>query len=333
MHIFVDEAGPFVTPPSKAPVSCVGALVVRDAGVDELFSDFQTLKQSWGDTTTEIKGSKLDEAQVAALIETLKAHEVIFEATTIDMSMHAPAAVTAHRLDQADKMIANVEGHTESLVAELHELRQRMQQLPDQLYAQAVCTFELLYRVVQNATLYFCQRHPQELANFYWAIDAKQGAVTSYEDLWNTIVSPLLQTKSFSEPLLTLDEGDYSFLEQHFGSSPEPPEYLAQAASGRRPFQYIVMNDIYGRHFEFSRSHDNLGLQIVDILTTSLRRAINGHLRIEGWGEIGRLMILQTQERGQTIQMIRLGGHSQRVSPPYLEVFAVVQRTARSMLL
>ena len=331
MQIFVDEAGPFVTPPSKAPVSCVGALVLRDATADEVLRRFHTLRQSWG-MKSEIKGSKLDEAQVAALIEVLRAYDVIFEATIIDMSMHAPADVTAHRLDQADRMIANVEGHTASLVAELHELRMRLRQLSDPLYAQAVCTFELLYRVVQNATLYFCQRHPEELGAFHWTIDAKQDSLTTYEDLWKTIVLPLLQTKSFSEPFITLEGCDYSFLEQHFGSSPEPPNYLAQASS-RRPFQYIVMNEIFERDFKFSRSHLNLGLQVVDILTTSLRRALNGHLRVEGWGEIGRLMIFRAPEYGQTIQMIGLGGQSRTVSPPYLRAFEIVQQAARSMIL
>ncbi|MCG3113225.1 MAG: DUF3800 domain-containing protein [Candidatus Manganitrophus sp. SB1] len=336
MHIFVDEAGPFIIPPArKYSVSCVGALVIRDLDLDRIFTEFEKIKKLWGISEGEIKGSKLNEEQIATVIYLLSGYDVIFEITAIDMAMQTPSGLTKHRLGQAEKMIERVtDGFHENVKRAFHDLREQLKGTSNQLYVQAVCSFELLYKTVQHATLYYAQRCPKELDEFYWKIDAKNNNLTPYEDMWQKIILPILQSKSFLRPFIQLIEADYSYFEKYFKESPEPPRHLAEAVSDARPFQYVQINKIYKKHLAFEQSHKSLGLQMVDILTTSVRRAMNGNLQPPGWSRIGQLMV-QASKNSQVVQILDLSGSrppKYKAKPPYWKVVPLIEKTCKQIL-
>lgn len=80
MHIFIDESGVFVPPKSGAnKVSCVVALVIPSSQIDRLRRRFERLTRGWGQAGKEIKGSRLSETEVAAVIQLLREYEVIME--------------------------------------------------------------------------------------------------------------------------------------------------------------------------------------------------------------------------------------------------------------
>ena len=85
----------------------------------------------------------------------------------------------------------------------------------------------------------------------------------------------------------------------------------------------IRINEIYRKHLAFRQSHDDLGLQIVDILTTNIRRAMNGNLQVSGWSDIGSLMV-ESEKGNQVIQIIDLTGKDppeyRKTKPPYWKV-------------
>jgi hypothetical protein len=339
MHTYVDEAGVFVIPSNKKwAVSCVGALTIRDEDVNDIFTKFSSIKAEWETSgNSEHKGSRLDEWQVRQVVELLSEFPVIFEVTAIDMATQTNSGLTRHRLGQAKKIVERVtDKFHPNLVQDLNDLKRRLEGTPNQLYVQAVCSFELLYRVVQTATLYYAQRYPQALSEFHWFIDAKHQKITPYEDLWAQILMPSLQSKSISEPFIQLIEADYSYFEKYYYESEELPEHLKEAFGDAKPFQGIEIRDIYKKNLSFEQSHMNLGVQLADILTTSVRRAMNGHLQENGWGNIGKLMV-QAPRHSQTIQMIDLCSvtqpnyHRQR-KPQYWHVLPVVNALAKRML-
>jgi hypothetical protein len=116
---------------------------------------------------------------------------------------------------------------------------------------------------------------------------------------------PALQSKSISEPFIQLIEADYSYSEKYYYEPEELPEHLKEAFGNVKPFQGIEIRDIYNKNLSFEQSQMNLGVQLADILTTSVRRAMNGHLKENGWGNIGKLMV-QAPRQSQAIQMIDL---------------------------
>jgi len=338
MYIFVDESGIFVrSQVQNWAVSCVGALIVPEEEFSGILDSFKKLKKHWRTRNVEIKGNKLDEREISTLSSILSEYNVIFQVTAIDMQTQSNARITYHKFEQAEKLTDFVtDKYHPNLVRQLKELQNSLRELSNQLYIQAVVSVELLYRVLQNATLYYAQYKPQGLGSFEWIIDAKDKKLTQFEELWKTILLPFLQSKSIRKPFAQLKEADYSFFERFCGVYPETPDHLQEAAGNHSPFEYVDIGRIFKDHLQFKQSHDNLGLQIVDILTNAIRRAMNGNLQPLGWQGIGRLMV-QAEKDSQVIQLLDLSGVGNRslllTKPPYWEVIPYVERTAKPMLI
>src|SRR5580704_15170558 len=101
MNIYIDEAGSFIPPKGKRRFSLVLALAVPAATEAKLFYEFLRLRDDWPEKGIEIKGSKLNEAQAAQVMELLAAHEVIAEYHAIDMALHPPDVTDEFKERQA----------------------------------------------------------------------------------------------------------------------------------------------------------------------------------------------------------------------------------------
>jgi len=240
-------------------------------------------------------------------------------------------------MNQAKRITKNItKNHKATLIQSFLEIQKQLRNLSNQLYVQAFCAIELLYKVIQKATLYYAQRRPEELAEFYWTIDAKDQKITPYEELWSKIITPMLQSKSLEEPFIQLDGADYSYFSKYFGVKPEPPEHLKTVVSGKKPFNYVEIKEIYHSNLRFEQLHKNYGLQIIDILTNAIRRAMNGNLQISGWSQIGKLMV-QSERGSQAIQLLNFSGKKpidyKGVNPPYWNVLPIIERTCKPILI
>lgn len=301
MHIFIDESGAFcgLSGQASAP-SLVGALVVPDTRLPALEADYLRLRKLLPKDKGEVKGRQLSEAHVAAVIRLLMAHHVLFEATAIDPGMHGLATVEHHRGMQAEGMTKNL---TEEHHPNVHEgswaLRRQLEAMSPPLYLQSVAMFELVQRVMTHASLYWVQRRPEELAAFRWVIDAKHAAepLTPWEQWWSQCVMPILQSKSSREPWPRLEGADYSHFERFL------MPWQAWAFPDRAPpddNRVIDLRLLLTEHFRFSAAPEP-GLELVDILTTAVRRALRGSLGYPGWADLPRLMIHQQQHYVQLI--------------------------------
>lgn len=72
------------------------------------------------------------------------------------------------------------------------------------------------------------------------------------------------------------------------------------------------------------------GIELVDILTNSVRRALIGNLNQDGWGNISTLIIKEQKESS-----VRFLTFSQKddLALPYLEELSIWNRTGKSMFL
>jgi hypothetical protein len=67
MDVYINESGSFLVPEGAGRnLSCVDALVVREGFRETLVSRYASLARSWDSSGREIKGSGLNESQVAA---------------------------------------------------------------------------------------------------------------------------------------------------------------------------------------------------------------------------------------------------------------------------
>jgi hypothetical protein len=338
MYIYIDESGVFNIPTyRKWSVSCVGALVIPESDRDEIFKGIKKWRRVWGYFEGEMKGRSLNENEIASLIEFLSGFDLIFEITAIDMVMQSHQGIVRHRFSQADAFTENLtDQYHPNFMKQVEGIQKKLRVLANPLYVQAICTFKLLYSVFQKATLYYAQRQPHELSYFHWIMDAKGRDLTPFEDLWTTIVLPILQSESIKNPFITLKGANYSHLDKYFHTKEQTPDYLRNAVGDKRPFHYVQINEIFKRNLRFEQSHRNIGLQLVDVLTTSVRRAMNGNLKIEGWGNIGRLMVT-SEKSSNTIRLIDLCDRPRpkygKTFPPYWDVVRTVDRSCKPLLL
>jgi hypothetical protein len=98
MRIFIDEAGPFVVPPSAQSLfSLVLALVIPSSVECELFAEFSQLRDGWSSQGGEVKGSKLDESQAAQFIDLMSRYDVFVNFFATDMATNDDAVVSAYK--------------------------------------------------------------------------------------------------------------------------------------------------------------------------------------------------------------------------------------------
>lgn len=294
MHIYIDESGGFMTSPTlQSKVSCVAALVVPSCQNDQLLGDFRELKSSWGTSDEEAKGSSLSEAQVAAVISLLTRYDIILDICGIDVGSHEERDVTGFKNGWANKMTESLTPeHLPFVVEDIHKKKDFLMAMSNQLFVQSLSVISLVDRIVRMATLYYSLRIPKELSSFSWIVDAKDIIVTEPEKWWSIMMLPVMETQSIQEPMLMVEEGDYSFFDRFRKVLNEIP--LRQKGFRHKPpgpFEVTDIKMVMQEKFAFADSKTSDGLQLVDILASAFTRAMNGNLQQSGWGDLGSLIV------------------------------------------
>ena len=110
LHIFIDESGTFTGVGADAPaVSTLGALILASHRLPKLFRKYERLRVNLPKNRKgEVKGSKLNEAQVAAVVELLWKNGAIFCASMIDLAGHTVEEIAGHRERRGSSLAANL---------------------------------------------------------------------------------------------------------------------------------------------------------------------------------------------------------------------------------
>jgi len=342
VHVYIDEAGVFVVPEKRERyVCCHVALLIPSSQAELVLYEFLRLRDLWGRTQIELKGSSLDEAQIAAVVELLLKFDVIVRVVAIDMAEHTEAAVTQFKEAQAAAVTKNLTlEHKPGLVKQMEELRDRWRALPNQLFVQSLTAIILVKDAIQTGTLYYCQRLPQELAEFRWVIDAKDRKITDFEKLWTTVILPVLESQSVTTPLVFSTGADYSHFRRFFydeaTADPEARqhvEWLRQLVGPRETFNGVDLRKLLEEHRAFANSQNNLGVQLVDVIGSAFFRALNGTLAQKAWARLGALLV---KEAPATIHFIALSAAGRpagvtAVEHPSAEIVRQIEAQARSM--
>lgn len=331
MRIYIDESGIFANPnQTTMSVSCVGGVVIPERAISRVFNRYRRLLFSWGKHGTEVKGKDLDEPQVAQVVAMLSKEQLFFVCNLIDMGLHPESLVTQHKGKQADKVVETVNAETHpNLVSQLNELRRRIMAISNPLYVEAQCLISLVPDIIQNAVLYF-RNLPKTLGAFSWHLDAKDRNVTEYEDLWASLVCPFLQSHFLRTPLVTVREADYSYFHKYENPPDFPHEHLDPYRTHESgTFESVDLKKIMLEDLSFQNSSANIGLQIADILVTSVRRACRSTLGQDGWENIGSLM-LRPLEGPDPIRFLALDAGISAEALPYKAVFNIARKKARA---
>ncbi len=290
MHIFIDESGTFVIPKTDPPAfSAVGALTIPDGERIKLEEKYNRLREDLPKQDGEVKGRDLQEHQIAQIVALLVKHQVLFEASVVELSHSDGPLIAAHQEKQARGITKNITpGCNDSLRASLLELRRQVENMPPQLYVQSTLNQDVIAEVIGQHTLYYAQRRPRELSAFHWVIDAKgPSGVTPWETWWSTTMPHLLESRSLRNPNVSLKEADYSHFERYKATPGNRPRPLIPR--GATPYA-VNVKLLLTEDFRFS-SLPEPGLELVDILVNATRRVLRGTLSRSAWRDLPRLMI------------------------------------------
>ena len=274
IHVYIDESGSFV-PGERltSKVSGVTALICSGKVVDDLFTEFSRMARSFPTVNGEVKGSRLDEGQVAAVISLLHNYDAMVEAQVIDAGWHKDRDLRAFRMKVADTLGVNALKAQDDQDRKLAgRLQVSVEAMSNQLFMQAWMTLPLVRRVIQTAISYYSLNAPRELAGFIWTVDAKdtQG-LTAAEEFWSRFVVPYLDNESRTKPLGLLPDGTHSAMASFINSSPN-------GETGTLSIHRVLTD-----HLAFRDSAGEPGLQLVDIVASAITRAFNGTLKEAGW--------------------------------------------------
>ena len=313
MFIYIDESGTFSYPRSrKHSYACAGALTIPESMHGGILKSFKTLKRRWGRVRDETKGRELNESQISEIVQLLADRGAKYHACATDMSHSAPASTALRKEVQAQKLSANItESHNPQLVTSLTQIAERLKGISDQLFLQLCVMTELINMQLCDSLIYFAHTNPRELSKFRWIADRKGESKTTYEELWLTLLPGFVHGQQFSgesrNKIVFLKGADYSHCERFFRRLDAWPKHLPEQSPGLRGRTNIPALDLgllLTESFTLADSRDKPGIQLADILTNALRRALTGHLKLEGWGEIGRLMFWN---KGSAVRLLQLG--------------------------
>jgi len=176
--------------------ACAGALTIPGRFHGHILESFNKLKRRWN--CSEPKGRDLTEAQVANVIDLLLDGKARLHVRATDMAYNTPDAIAARKLQQADRLTANItHEHKPKLVQQLRGFQEKIKSLSDQLFVQMCVMTDLVNKQLQDAVIYYALSDPPELGEFCWIVDRKDRTKTTYEELWHTLLSPFIQGVSF----------------------------------------------------------------------------------------------------------------------------------------
>lgn len=318
MLVFIDESGSFsgFGRTSQHSLAAVGALSIPHGQLVKLTRKYETLRRRFPLDRGEVKGRLLGEEDVAAVIDLLRRNSAILELTVADVRAHSEEGVRSYRDELAVIMEGRKPRFNADAQVEIEEAVTQIRKSAPQLFLQAIATMDVLEKVIEHTPMYFAQRQPHELGVFEWIVDAKdRDKTTNWERWWSSYCRGLLAARSKLRPRPVLDGADYTHFDRAFDAGRDGEEGTDLS---------LLMSNI-----RFS-SAPEVGLELVDIVTNAVRRALSGNLADAGWRDIPRIMI---HRRGHYIGVMGLEGAAQMKSEPdYARVVRRFNEGGRTMI-
>jgi hypothetical protein len=332
MLIFVDESGNFTIPQAgKRNLSCVGALIVPETAHNDLISTFVKLRNSWAGSQQEVKGNKLQEKQTAEVITLLVDQGCLFFVCATEMSLNSDAVIADFQRKQAEYITENIsDAHHPLLRKQLFGLRQTFENMPAQLFLQSVLLTDLIRKVIDQSSIHFAMQMPSEIGAFRWFIDSKDKKKTAYEIAWELMAAGLIQGKYIESPSIAVEEGDYTFFRRSFMDVDQKwPDHLPKPnnRAPSKPGMIWNLKKVLYESLSFVDSQNCCGLQLVDIVASTFRRALMGRLRQQGYERLGELM--RRLGRSPVILHLFNSDGSQRGFSEYNSAVAIIESRSK----
>lgn len=277
MYIFVDESGSFASASKRNAWNVIVAYMTPEfeqVHIRKLLLDLKTKTRT--NQTQEIKLRHIHENDYVDFLLRLGQRQGILFAVATDAGETNIDCIMKHRNSQAEEIVKHIDVmRFQSGKVALRNLAARVRCLSPQLYIQLKCQVVLIDSIIRYGVLYFVQRFPEELATFSWRIDQKNSQKTEYEKAFETITPAWLQSFSLEEPMMMLEDADYSPFKRFSYPNGKAPNYLQTVyridvnTSDSTDIGKLLREDL-----QFVDSKQDTGIQVADLLASGLRRCL-----------------------------------------------------------
>jgi Protein of unknown function (DUF3800) len=308
MNIYIDESGTFVPAQHLGSWCVVAALVAPEVARRQIEEAVAKLLNGGNSPSSqEVKLNSLTDEQYAGFLEALYDAGVVMFAVATDSGANLPPLTERHKSEQVASLRANIpKMKFETGKAAIAHLADQIEALPNQLYIQLVCQVRLAHSVISRSISYFAQRHPATLRELRWRIDQKNSSKPVFEETFERVAPPLLQSHSFDDPVLMVRGFDYSHMKDFEFSDGEYPDYL-QRDHGLPEVPGFNVQKLLRKNLKFEDSKQSTGIQAADLLASGLRRLLRGKYQPDSRiGEGLARLTLQNQLQSLPIELITL---------------------------
>ena len=334
MNIYIDESGSFVNASSIGAWNAVAALAVTEESDEQISQLLDQLKISNKlEPHIEAKLKDVTEDTYLKFIGTLADLNIVVFCTATDAGLNAIDRVVEHQQHQVIEVLR----HKDKMKYEegkrgVEFVASQLEKLSPQLYVQLQCQVNLLFDVVSRVINYYAQRDPTTLAEFRWRIDQKNSSRTDFEDAFEKLSPPLLQTISMSEPSPRVKGFDYTSLAQYEFENGKIPDYLKEVY-GIEIQSGINIQKLIRGNLQFLDSLDSRGIQAADLIVSGIRRCLRRQFsnNEKAASILGRLT-LQAQNNSPTINLITFA-NDVPVPTEVGKIIRIISKNCKSMIL
>lgn len=303
MHLYFDESGDFAFPTDRYDVYVQAGLIVPDSFVGKVEHYVANKKSELA--VKELHAAELPDEELVAICEWLNSGPLSLVGQATDTAVMTAAQLRNYRQEQAARLAENLEQYkaaggrwtgAEAWYTRHIKRAELSSRVSDSEYIQAHMLVGLIHAVLfKSIVRYIDDSWRDDLVDFHFILDGKlPDKLAAGEKDLDVLLVPLLGSNNYElvVPNTWGDEPVHPFTAKFF-----------------EPSENVSLNRIFEHGLRFEPSHEDAGLQLVDVVAYVTRRAIlepdndvihraYAHLRDN----------LRTERDGQALRLVSGGG-------------------------
>lgn len=317
MHIFIDESGLFSVTTNKPAWSSVGAVAIPDASLDSVRESLQRLKTAHGlEINAEFKRDRPDCASKPY-------QEFLRSLDTAGCTFHAVSTLTSSSSLEPKKL----EGHKSATAAAIRKYASLepdanphaetiiaiIESLSHQEYNQCMMQAHMMCDMLPKIISHYAGSLPEEIGIFKWTIDRKNIVENKYEHCFKEVYVGLIMARSIRQSSSILGDRDYSAFKSAFSPDTNKVKLINQEIKNfgvNRTHLVdtllpVSFDKLLEKDFDLEDSKSSIGLQVADLLTSSLNRCLKRNYtdNEKMAAALGKLMINAPRHEDQSLMV------------------------------
>lgn len=277
MHIFIDESGNFIHSINEKAWSVVAALAIPECSLSDAYLILKQFKENAGATSGEEAKdrSTYQDASIKKLASSLGKINCSLYCIALYGGPDSETDVEALKKQKTEALRRGNQNSSAEAIQLAEKTISKIENLSPQLYFQAIAHISLIKQFLSKGITHYALHAPEALSKFTWRVDGKnKQRKVPFEEIIEIMVTGSIQEQSRVEPLPRVIGRDYSHVDKYLLPPTEDSPFSKDASytnAGGWDLIRIVHDD-----YKLETSEASEGIQLADILVSSVRRCLRG---------------------------------------------------------